>query len=57
MASGPAKSPARSSPVRTATTPSRSFAAAVSIDAIAACASGERTIAAYSIPGSWMSSV
>jgi hypothetical protein len=43
--------------VSTATTPSRSLAAEVSIDAIAACASGERTTAAYSIPGSWMSSV
>jgi hypothetical protein len=33
------------------------LAAEVSIDAMAACASVDRTIVACSIPGSWMSSV
>ena len=53
----PAKSPAMSSPVSTATTPVRSLAAVASIDVIAACASGERMIAACSVPGRLMSSV
>jgi len=57
IASGATQSPAMSSPVRTATTPSRSFAADVSIDVIAACASGERTTTACSMPGRLMSSV
>ena len=57
IGSGPAKSPAMSSPVSTATTPSRSSAAEVSIEVIAACASGERTTTACSMPGRLMSSV
>ena len=40
-----------SSPVSTATTPARSLAAEVSMDVIAACASGERMITAWSAPG------
>jgi hypothetical protein len=57
IGSGPAKSEAMSSPVSTATTPSRSLAAEVSMDVIAACASGERTTTEWSIPGRLMSSV
>ena len=57
MGSGPAKSPAMSSPVSTATTPLRSFAADVSIEVIVACASGERTTTRCSMPGRLMSSV
>jgi hypothetical protein len=57
IGSGPAKSLAMSSPVRTATTPSRSRAADVSMEVIAACASGERTTTAWSAPGRLMSSV
>jgi hypothetical protein len=48
---------AMSSPVKTASTPGRALAASVSIETIFACASGERTIAAYSMPGRTMSSV
>jgi hypothetical protein len=46
-----------SSPVNTPWTPSRSRAAEASIDVMRACASGERTIAAYSAPCTAMSSV
>ena len=45
-----------SAPVNTASTPGRALAASVSIEVITACASGERTIAAKSIPGRTMSS-
>jgi hypothetical protein len=47
---------ARSSPVKTASTSGRSFAIDVLIDVIRACASGDRTTAAYSVPGSCRSS-
>jgi hypothetical protein len=47
----------RSSPVNTPRTPSRPAAAEVSMELIAACASGERTIAIQSVAGSEMSSV
>jgi hypothetical protein len=43
-------------PVSTACTPSYASAPDVSIDSMRACASGERTNAAHSIPGSVMSS-
>jgi hypothetical protein len=46
----------RSSPVKTASTPGCALAAVVSIETIRAWASGERTIAAYSMPGITMSS-
>ena len=46
-----------SAPVKTAATPSIAAAADVSIDLILACAYGLRRIAAYAMPGSWMSSV
>ena len=45
-----------SSPVYTASTPGRARAASVSIERMRAWASGERTIAANSIPGRTMSS-
>ena len=45
-----------SSPVKTATTPSRSAAAELSIETIFAWASGERTNAIHSIPVTEMSS-
>ena len=54
---GPAKSPASSSPVNTATTPGAALASDVSIEVIVACASGERTTAMCSIPGRAMSSM
>ena len=53
----PAKSDAMSSPVSTATTPSRAVAAEVSMEVMSACASGERTTTAWSVPGRLMSSV
>ena len=46
----------RSAPVRTATTPGSSRAAEASTESTSACANGERTNAACSIPGSLMSS-
>ena len=45
-----------SSPVNTAWIPSRAAAAEVSMETTLACASGERTNAAHSWPGSEMSS-
>jgi len=46
----------RSSPTNTEWTSSRASAADVSIERILACASGERTIAAWSVPVIVMSS-
>jgi hypothetical protein len=46
-----------SSPVSTAITSPRRAAADVSIDTIVACASGERTIATWSMPGTPRSSM
>ena len=46
-----------SSPVNTALMPGRAVAAELSIETILALASGERTIAAHSVPGSEMSSM
>ncbi len=57
IAIGPAKSSAMSSAVRTATTPGWAAASEVSIEEKVAFASGERTIAACSIPCRCMSSV
>src|ERR687893_913726 len=51
-----AHSPARSSPVKTATTPGLSLAAETSIERILAWACGLRRSAKWSIPGSRMSS-
>src|ERR1700724_1461256 len=53
----PPCSPARSAPLKTATTPGLSRAAEVSTLTIRACAYGLRRNATYSIPGSWMLSV
>ena len=47
----------KSRPVHTPTTPGAFRAAVVSIDVIVACASGERTMARCTIPGSTMLSV
>ena len=57
IAIGPAKSSAMSSEVKTATTPGCASASDLSMLVIVAFASGERTIAACSIPGRYMSSV
>ena len=46
-----------SAPVNTAWIPGRDAAAEVSIETILACASGERTNATHSVPGSEMSSM
>jgi hypothetical protein len=43
--------------VNTAATPGCARASCVSIEVMRACASVDRTIAAYSIPGRFMSSV